>query len=76
MTTARKTRPHLPIRNGLLAALAPEDLSLLAPHLREMMLLPGDVLHRPGEKIEQVYFLQNGIVSLMVVLKEEHTSRP
>src|SRR5215469_18262018 len=31
------------IRNGLLGALAPDDLALLAPHLREMLLLPGDL---------------------------------
>jgi CRP-like cAMP-binding protein len=58
------------IRNALLAALAPDDLALLAPHLREVLLLPGDLLHQPGEKIEQVYFLQNGIVSLMAVLAD------
>jgi len=60
---------NLQIRNGLLAALSPDDLSLLAPHLREEILLPGDLLHRPGEKIAQVYFLQSGIISLMAVLK-------
>src|SRR5215831_7380220 len=65
MTTVQN--PH--IRNGLLAALA-RDLALLAPHLREALLLPGDLLHQPGEKIEQVYVLQNGIVSLMAVLEE------
>jgi CRP-like cAMP-binding protein len=66
MTTVQNSH----IRNGLLAALAPEDFALLAPHLRETLLLPGDLLHQPGEKIEQVYFLQNGIVSLMAVLEE------
>jgi CRP-like cAMP-binding protein len=60
---------NLQVRNGLLAALSPDDLSLVAPHLREVILLPSDLLHRPGEKIEQVYFLQSGIVSLMAVLK-------
>src|SRR5258708_14312464 len=52
------------------AALAPADLALRPPHLREVLPLPGDLLHQPGEKIEQVYFLQNGIVSLMAVLEE------
>ena len=60
---------NLQLRNGLLSALSPNDLSLLVPHLREVILLPRDLLHRPGEKIEQVYFLQSGIVSLMAVLK-------
>src|SRR5262249_53287998 len=70
MTTADNLHiRNLPIGNGLLAALSPGDLALLAPHLREVMLLPGDPLHRPGEKIEQVYFLQRGLVSLMAVLE-------
>jgi CRP-like cAMP-binding protein len=60
---------NLQTPNGLLAALSPYDRALLAPHLREVILFPGDLLHRPGEKIEQVYFLQSGIVSLMAVLK-------
>jgi hypothetical protein len=60
---------NLQTPNGLLAALSPYDRSLLAPHLREVILFPRDLLHRPGEKIEQVYFLQSGIVSLMAVLK-------
>src|SRR6516165_12492037 len=42
MTTVQNSH----IRNGLLAALAPDDLALLAPHLREVLLLPGDLLHQ------------------------------
>ena len=49
--------------------LAPDDLALLRPHLREVSLFSDDLLHQPGEKIEQVYFLQSGIVSLMAVLE-------
>ena len=59
--------PHL--RNRLLAALPPDEFSKLAPHLREVLFFPGDSLHRPGEQIEQVYFLHAGIVSLMAVLE-------
>jgi CRP-like cAMP-binding protein len=65
MTTAQN--PHL--RNRLLAVLSPDDFALLAPHLREVPLLRGDLLHRPGEQIEQVYFLTSGIVSLMATLE-------
>jgi CRP-like cAMP-binding protein len=60
---------HVPVGNGLLARLAQDDLALLRPYLREVSLFPGDLLHQPGEKIEQVYFLQRGIVSLMAVLE-------
>jgi CRP-like cAMP-binding protein len=59
--------PHL--HNRLLAALPPRDFGLVAPHLREVLLFPGDLLHRPGEQIKQVYFLQSGIVSLMAILE-------
>jgi CRP-like cAMP-binding protein len=65
MTTVQ----HSHVRNGLLAALSSDDFALLAPNLREALLLPGDLLHQPGEKIEHVYFLQSGIVSLMAVLE-------
>jgi CRP-like cAMP-binding protein len=56
-------------KNRLLAEFAPGDFALLAPHLREVLLFPGDLLHRPGEQIKQVYFLQSGIVSLMAILE-------
>jgi CRP-like cAMP-binding protein len=65
MTTKQQT----PLSNRLLAALQPRDFALLAPHLREVLLFPGDVLHRPGEQIKQVYFLQSGIVSLMAMME-------
>jgi hypothetical protein len=65
MTTAQN--PNL--RNRLLAVLSPDDFALLAPHLREVPLLRGDLLHRPGEQIEQVHFLTSGIVSLLAILE-------
>jgi hypothetical protein len=63
MTAAAPENPHL--RNRLLAALPPEHLGALEPHLREVLLLVGNTLHRPGETIDQVYFLHDGVVSLM-----------
>jgi CRP-like cAMP-binding protein len=64
---AEQQKQHL--RNRLLAALSPDEFASIAPHLREVALFPGDLLHRPGEQIGQVYFLQSGIVSLMAVLE-------
>jgi CRP-like cAMP-binding protein len=57
------------LRTRLLASLSPDDFASLQPHLREVVLFPSDLLHRPGEQIGQVYFLQSGIVSLMAVLE-------
>src|SRR5437764_1449745 len=59
-----------PAANRLLTTLVAADVALLAPHLREVVLFPGDVLHKPGEPMTQVYFLTGGIVSLMVMLAE------
>jgi CRP-like cAMP-binding protein len=52
--------------NRLLAGLPENEIERFAPHLRDVLLFRGDTLHRPGEPIEQVYFIHTGIVSLMV----------
>ena len=70
LMTAKQT-PHL--HNRLLAALSPRDFALLDRHLREVLLFPGDLLHRPGEQIKQVYFLHSGIVSLMAMTEGGRT---
>jgi CRP-like cAMP-binding protein len=57
-------------RNRLLAALRPQDYASLESHLQVVPLREGELLHRPGEEIEQVYFLHSGIVSLMVTSEE------
>jgi CRP-like cAMP-binding protein len=66
-------KQHSHRKNRLLAEIAPNDFALLAPHLREVLLFPGDLLHRPGEQIKHVYFLQSGIVSLMAILEGGRT---
>jgi CRP-like cAMP-binding protein len=71
MAVASEQNPHL--NNRILATLSAEAISKLAPHLREVLLFPGDTLHNPGEKIEQVYFIRSGIVSLMVVMEDGST---
>ena len=57
-------------RNLLLAALPAKDLALLAPHLKEIMLEQGAVLQEQGERIDQVYFPHDGIVSLLAVMRQ------
>ena len=56
--------------NLLLAALRAEDLSLLAPHLKDVSLPQGEILHEQGERIEHVYFPQSGMVSLLAVMRQ------
>lgn len=54
-----------PLQNELLAALLAEDLDRLRPHCRRVTLVMGQVLHEPGAPIGEVYFVQEGLVSLI-----------
>jgi CRP-like cAMP-binding protein len=56
-------------RNRLLAALLPADFSLLAPNLKDISLIQGDVLQEAGEAIQHVYFPQSGMISLLAVMQ-------
>jgi CRP-like cAMP-binding protein len=56
--------------NRLLSALRQSDFSLLAPDLKEVSLKLGVPLHEPGERIEHVYFPQNGMISLLAVMQD------
>lgn len=55
-------------RNHLLASLPANEFALLRPHLKDMTLKQGLVLAEQGEPIEQVYFPNSGMVSIVVVL--------
>jgi CRP-like cAMP-binding protein len=63
-------RPLSSRRNRLLAALPPADLSLLTPHMKDVVLEQGAVLQEPGERIDHVYFLHDGIISLLAVMQQ------
>jgi CRP-like cAMP-binding protein len=53
------------VRNQLLAALPTEDLERLRPRLRRVTLVMDQVLHEVGSAIDEVYFIEEGIVSLI-----------
>jgi CRP-like cAMP-binding protein len=52
--------------NGFLAALPTPEFRRLVPHLEETHFLRGDVLFRSGQTVEQVYFFDGGLVSLLL----------
>lgn len=52
-------------RNKLLLALASTDRALLEPHLRPIVLGLRDHLERPGQPITRVYFIEEGIASVV-----------
>jgi CRP-like cAMP-binding protein len=58
-------------RNRLLAALLPADLGLLRPHLKSVVLELRMVLEEPNQGIESVYFIDEGIVSVVAVSGKE-----
>ena len=51
-------------RNGLLAGLPHDEIDVLAPQLRPVSLVPQQVLHERGNPVEDVYFIETGVVSL------------
>ena len=57
-------------RNLLLAGLPAKDLTLLTPHLKDVALEQGMILQEQGERIDQVYFPHDGIVSLLAVMQQ------
>jgi CRP-like cAMP-binding protein len=57
-------------RNGLLARLSPEDLNCLEPHLEPMPLPMGTRLVEPDTPIEHVYFLEQGIASVVAITSQ------
>src|SRR3954467_15460437 len=52
-------------RNRLLAALSPADFSLLQPQLEPVPLPVGTRLIEPNTPIQHVYFLEQGIASVV-----------
>jgi CRP-like cAMP-binding protein len=56
---------QVPVRNRLLATLPPADFSLLEPQLERVPLPAGMRLIEPNTPIEHVYFLDEGITSVV-----------
>lgn len=58
-----------PLKNRLLSALPSEDKALLAPYLTPTDLEKGRLLYDPGDDIDQVYFPNDGVISLMTLME-------
>jgi CRP-like cAMP-binding protein len=55
-------------RNRLLAALPQAALDNLGPHLDPVSLSPRQVLYEQNAPIEVVYFVEEGVVSVLTVM--------
>ncbi len=69
MATPHQHQPST-IRNGLLAALPPEDLARLRPMLRPVELPFDQTLYPADGIVEAVLFVETGMVSLLVTLED------
>ena len=56
--------------NVLLAALPPETLAQMESDLQQLTLSQGVVLYEPGDAVNDVYFPQTGLISLLIVTKD------
>jgi CRP-like cAMP-binding protein len=54
-------------KNKLLAALSPGDLALIASSLERVSLKERQVLETPNKAIDNVYFIEDGIASVVAV---------
>ena len=61
------TQSRLSTKNYILNALPEEDFNRLLPDLTPVKLPHGQILYRPGEPIEYVYFPNNSVLSVVAI---------
>ncbi len=71
MAAVSATRNSSSPGNRLLAALSPNDLALLRPHLQPVAMALLKDMERPNRRIETVYFMDAGIASVVAVQSDE-----
>jgi CRP-like cAMP-binding protein len=67
----RNSRPPPPPQNQILAALPGKDYKHLQPHLEYISLPFMEVLYESGDPINHVYFPNNGLISMLVMMEDE-----
>lgn len=60
------------IKNRLLSALPPAEIEMMSKRLTLVTLDLGQTLHRHGDLIDQVYFVETGFISALAVLSDGH----
>jgi hypothetical protein len=63
-----------PVSNKILLSISDRDYGLLRPELEYVNLPNHLVLHEAGGKLEFAYFLNRGLISLVVVMKDGKTA--
>ncbi len=68
--SAERPPPSSRPRNHLLAALPAKDFRRLRPYLKTVPIRLKQVLHKPGEPLRTVYFLNDGAASIVTLLSD------
>src|SRR5215472_8068543 len=63
-----------PIKNRLLAGLPPEDLAELIEHLEPVALAKKQVLYEVGAPLEHIYFIEEGLASVLTTMEDGASS--
>ena len=66
--------PTIQLRNRLLSSLINHDYQRLVSHLKQVDLQLGDVIYTAGDTIEDVYFPETAVVSLLSTLENGDTT--
>ena len=67
ITQISVVRSALTFSNVLLLHLPPDEINQLRPVLTPVQLVDGQILHEASERIEHVYFIEQGLVSLVTM---------
>jgi CRP-like cAMP-binding protein len=67
---SQNNQPQHTIQNRILASLPAEEYERVAPHLEDVRIQLGDVISRPDEKIEYVYFPKRGTISVCAIMED------
>jgi CRP-like cAMP-binding protein len=57
-------------KNLFLTALPARDFALVQPMLQPVELRQGDVLQEPGQRVNEVVFVQSGLISLLTPMQD------
>jgi CRP-like cAMP-binding protein len=63
-----------PPRNALLRSLPAEELHRLSPHLQPVPLVPRRVLQHAGLPIEHLFFIEDGLVSVLAKVDDRNAA--
>jgi CRP-like cAMP-binding protein len=60
----------MPISNLILASISAPEFKMLRPHLEPTPLPQHQILHEPGQNIDFIYFLNDGMCSLVALSRD------